>query len=66
MANQAIGIEPRVGAMLPCNVILREVAGGVDISAIDPVASMQGIDNADLSAVAGQVRDMLKAVVAAV
>src|SRR5690554_4059916 len=50
MAHQAIGIEPRVGAMLPCNVILREIRGGVEISAIDPVASMQAIDNAQLMA----------------
>ncbi len=66
MAHQAIGIEPRVGAMLPCNVILREVAGGVEVSAIDPVASMQAIENAQLTAVAGQVRDLLAKVVAAV
>lgn len=66
MAHQAIGLEPRVGAMLPCNVILREVSGGVEISAIDPVASMQAIDNADLTAVAGKVRDLLAQVVAAV
>ncbi len=59
MAYQAIGLEPRVGAMLPCNVILREVEGGVEVSAIDPVASMQAIENADLTAVAGQVRDLL-------
>ena len=44
MAWQAIGIEPRVGAMLPCNVILREVEGGVEVGAIDPVASMQATD----------------------
>ena len=56
MAHQAIGIEPRVGAMLPCNVILREVDGGVEVSAIDPVASMQAIENAELTAVAGEVR----------
>jgi len=66
MAHQAIGIEPRVGAMLPCNVILREVEGGVEVSAIDPVASMQAIDNAELTAVAGQVRDLLAKAVAAV
>ena len=59
MAHQAIGMEPRVGAMLPCNVILREVDGGVEVSAIDPVASMQAIDNPALHAVAGQVRDLL-------
>ena len=63
MAHEAIGLEPRVGAMLPCNVILREVEGGVEISAIDPVASMAAIDNADLKAVAQQVRDMLRAAV---
>ena len=66
MAWQAIGIEPRVGAMLPCNVILREVEGGVEIGAIDPVASMQAIDNVDLHAVAGQVRDLPARAVAAV
>jgi len=66
MAHQAIGIEPRVGAMLPCNVILREVEGGVEVSAVDPVASMQAIDNPALRAVAGQVRDLLDKAVAAV
>ena len=70
MAHQAIGMEPRVGAMLPCNVILREVGvrgevgGGVEVSAIDPVASMQAIDNAELIGVAGQVRDLLAKAVA--
>lgn len=38
MAYQAIGLEPRVGAMLPCNVILRSVENGTEISAVDPVA----------------------------
>lgn len=64
MAHQAIGLEPRVGAMLPCNVILRELDGGIEVSAIDPVASMQAIDNPALHAVAGQVRDMLSKAVA--
>jgi uncharacterized protein (DUF302 family) len=63
MAHQAIGMEPKVGAMLPCNVILRAVEGGVQVSAIDPVASMQAIDNDELHAVAGQVREMLSEVV---
>jgi uncharacterized protein (DUF302 family) len=66
MAHEAIAIEPRVGAMLPCNVILREVTGGVEVSAIDPVASMQAIDNLALHAVAGQVRDLLKKAVEAI
>lgn len=59
MAYSAIGLEPRVGAMLPCNVILREVTDGVEVSAIDPVASMQAIENEELITVAGQVRDLL-------
>lgn len=66
MAYHAIGIEPRVGAMLPCNVILREVEDGVEVSAIDPVASMQAIENAELRAVAGDVRDLLAKAVAAI
>ena len=66
MAHQAIAREPRVGAMLPCNVILREVAGGTEISAIDPVASMQAIDNPGLLALAGQVRGMLAEAVAGI
>jgi uncharacterized protein (DUF302 family) len=66
MAHHAIGIEPRVGAMLPCNVILREVEDGVEVSAIDPVASMQAIENSELTAVAGQVRDLLAKAVASI
>ncbi|MFT6104137.1 MAG: hypothetical protein ACJA1E_000552 [Paracoccaceae bacterium] len=66
MAYQAIGIEPRVGAMLPCNVILREVEGGVEVSAVNPVASMQAIENAELTAVAGEVRDLLVKAVEAI
>ena len=66
MAYQAIGIEPRVGAMLPCNVILREIEGGVEVSAVDPVASMQAIENAELTAVAGEVRDLLVKAVEAI
>jgi len=57
MAHQAIGIEPRVGAMPPCNVIL---------SAVDPVASMQAIDNTELHDVAGQVCDFLKKAIEAI
>lgn len=62
----AIGTEPKVGTMLPCNVILREVPGGVEVSAVDPVASMAAIDNASLKDVAAQVRGLLSAAVAAI
>lgn len=66
MAWEAIEMEPRVGAMLPCNVILRQTGDGVELSAIDPVASMQAIPNDDLKAVAAQVRGLLKDVVDAI
>jgi uncharacterized protein (DUF302 family) len=50
--------------MLPCNVIVQEVEKGkVEISAIDPVASMLAIDNPKLADVAAQVRALLKKVV---
>jgi uncharacterized protein (DUF302 family) len=63
MAYKAIEIEPKVGAMLPCNVILREVVDGVEVSAVDPVASMVEIDNERLAALADEVREMLAAAV---
>jgi len=60
MAHEAIGLEPRIGAMLPCNVILREIDNGTEINAIDPVASMAAVENPELIAVAGKVRDLLR------
>ena len=66
MARQAIDMEPNIGAMLPCNVILRELENGIQVSAIDPVASMMAIDNDELKQVASQVRSMLAEVVEAI
>lgn len=67
MAHQALGIEPRVGAMLPCNVIVRRIGpDATEVSAIDPVASMMAIDNDALKSVAGQVRELLAKAVAAI
>ncbi len=65
MAFEAMKLEPKVGAMLPCNVILRAIGGGdIMVSAIDPVASMQAIDNDVLNGLAGKVRSLLADVVA--
>ena len=66
MAFEALKMEPRVGAMLPCNVIVRQIDGAVEVSAVDPVASMAGIDNDALKTVAAQVRDMLVQAVEAI
>ncbi|MBO6719353.1 MAG: DUF302 domain-containing protein [Rhizobiaceae bacterium] len=67
MAHEALKIEPQVGAMLPCNVIVRSTGTDqVMVSAIDPVASMQSIDNEQLKAVATEVRAMLQKVVSSI
>jgi len=67
MAFEAINMEPKVGAMLPCNVIVRSLdSGDIMISAIDPVASMRAIENAALKQVAGNVRAKLEQVIASI
>ena len=64
-AQQALGIEDKVGTMLPCNVIVQEAGDGkVEVAAIDPVASMAAIDNPQLKSLAGQVGEQLRKVVA--
>ena len=61
MAYQALGIEDKIGTMLPCNVIVQQHEDGkVEVSAVDPVASMQGIENQELARLAGTVREMLR------
>ena len=66
MAWDAIQAEPGVGVMLPCNVILRETSEGIEVSAVDPVASMAAIENDDLTEITRQVREALKQAVAAI
>ncbi|GAB4330979.1 MAG: DUF302 domain-containing protein [Leptolyngbyaceae cyanobacterium] len=62
-AYQALQLEDKIGTMLPCNVIVQQKPEGVEVSAVDPVASMQAISNPNLASVATQVRDQLKAVI---
>ncbi|MDH4267340.1 MAG: DUF302 domain-containing protein [Deltaproteobacteria bacterium] len=63
-AYKALQAEDKIGLMLPCNVIVQEVSGGkVEVSAIDPVASMQALDNPKLMEVAEQVRTKLENVI---
>ena len=66
MAWKAMQAEPKIGTMLPCNVIVREIAEGrSEVSAVDPEASMQAIENPQLADVAGQVRTHLEGVIEA-
>lgn len=62
-AFQAIQAEDKIGVMLPCNVLVQEIADGkVEVSIVDPVASMAAIENPDLGALAMEVRELLKSV----
>jgi uncharacterized protein (DUF302 family) len=63
-AYQALQHEDKIGAMLPCNVVVQELdKDRVEVSAVDPVASMQAVTNPKLGAVATEVRDRLKSVI---
>ena len=64
LAHQALLAEDKIGTMLPCNVIVQQHGDDrVEISAVDPVASMQAIGNPALADIAGKVRDRLQQVV---
>ena len=61
LAYEALQLEDKIGAMLPCNVVVQEVAGDqTEIAAVDPVASMQAIDNPRLKQAAEHVRALLQ------
>ena len=65
LAHEALKLENKVGTMLPCNVVVRDAGNGqTEVAAIDPVASMQAIDNPELKRAAEQVRAKLERVVA--
>jgi uncharacterized protein (DUF302 family) len=64
MAYKAIDAEPDIGALLPCNVILQEEDGQTTVHAVDPVASMQAVENEALETVAADVRELLQDVIA--
>lgn len=64
LAHEALEIENKVGTMLPCNVVVQDVGGGkVEVAAIDPVASMQAIDNPRLREAAAIVQAIIKGVI---
>lgn len=61
MAHKALQLESKIGTMLPCNVIVRQhEEGGVEVAAIDPVASMQAVGNEELLSLAGEVGALLR------
>ena len=63
-AHKALQAENKIGTMLPCNVVVQQLPSGeIEVSAVDPLASMQAIDNADLGAIASEVQSLLKQVI---
>jgi uncharacterized protein (DUF302 family) len=65
LAYEALQLENKVGTMLPCNVVVRDAGDGqTEVAAIDPVASMEAIDNPALKQAAAQIKANLKRVIA--
>ena len=63
-AHKALTAEDKIGVMLPCNVIVEEHEDGqVEVSAVDPVASMQAVENEELHPIADEVRSRLQKVI---
>lgn len=65
LAFEALKLENKVGTMLPCNVVVRDAGDGkTEVAAVDPVASMEAIDNPALKQAAIQIRAKLEKVIA--
>lgn len=63
-AYKALQAENKIGAMLPCNVIVQETEDGrVEVSAVNPLASMQAVENEELGSLAREVTEKLKRVI---
>ncbi len=62
-AYQALQAEDKIGTMLPCNVIVQQSGDGVEVSAVDPIASMAAINNSKLGAIATEVQALLQQVI---
>lgn len=66
LAHEALELEDKVGTMLPCNVVVQELGNGSsEVAAVDPVASMQAIENPALRKAAGEVKLRLGRVIEA-
>ena len=64
LACRALQVEDKIVVMLPCNVIVQEKADGkIEVSAVDPIASMQAINNPDLRDLAEEVQNKLRKVI---
>jgi uncharacterized protein (DUF302 family) len=63
-AHKALQAEDKIGTMLPCNVIVQEIeAGVIEVAAVNPMASMQAVENEKLNEVASEITSMLENVI---
>ena len=62
-AYEALLAEDKIGTMLPCNVIVQEMDGKIEVAAVDPVASMQAVENEKLGEIANEIRAKLEKVI---
>jgi len=62
-AHKALLAEDKIGAMLPCNVIVQQRDNEIEVSAVDPVASMQAVENDKLEGIAKEIRDKLRSAI---
>jgi uncharacterized protein (DUF302 family) len=63
-AYKALQVEDKIGAMLPCNVVVQELSGGrIEVAAVNPIASMMAIQNPELTGIAKEVTDKLQEVI---
>ena len=63
-AYKALQIEDKIGTMLPCNVVIQELSKNeIEVSAIDPIASMMAIENPKLAKIAGEIKHKLERVI---
>jgi uncharacterized protein (DUF302 family) len=65
-AHRALAIEPDLGALLPCNVVVYELDGETSVAAVDPIAMLSIVDNPELDEIAGEVRARVERAVARV
>lgn len=62
-AHKALLAEDKIGAMLPCNVIVQQIDNEIEVAAVDPVASMQAVENDKLEGIAKEIQLRLKRVI---
>lgn len=63
-AHKALKTEDKVGTMLPCNVVVQELEQGkIEVAAVNPMASMQAVENKTLEGIASEIEDKLEKVI---